>query len=685
MSAANLLLWSFLFPLPTLLLSALGLPKRGGLVSFLSPLALLGVGLAWLAQGGETAKLVIPGFVRFLPDDAFRLTVDPLAGVMLQVVGFIATCVFVYAHGYMAHDERPHRFFAFLDFFVAAMCLLLVAGNLSVLLIGWTGVGVASFLLISFWWKKDGGAPLKAGYLALGANAIGDAALLAAAVMVPAGAGELVGLQAVADQVPGGHSALAWCLVIAACAKSAQGPLWWWLPSAMAGPTPVSALIHAATMVAAGVYLLVRCSGVILDAPAVAYNTAWIGVLTALLAGVASLWQSNFKRGLAYSTVSQLGWMFTAVALGAPFAALFHLITHAAFKAMLFLSAGTVIAATHHEEQIDQVGGLAKKLPMAFAFFVLGTLALIGTPLVTAGAFSKDAILEAALASQWPFFGWLLLGGAFITGAYAGRLLFGVFLGAAGPATAQAHHPGKLFDLALLPLAAGAIALGYVEAGTSGLSRVLAGVVVAGEPVHVQPTLLGLGAFGIGLLGVAAGALLARTRSKCLPLPPLAGLWQALWGEAQAIPEGVAALHTGRVSRYALIGVLGVAVCVGVVIAPVAGKDAPPAIETKRKPWKAPVPVKKSDVERDKAKAEREREKRAREQKREQKDMRGDAARGGLKPLQVPKEDTPEAMERRKQLGREAKEAFQAKVRALKEAQGKGGSPAESKDEGAEP
>ncbi len=664
MSAAHLLLWSFLFPLPTLLLSAFGLPRRGGLLSFLSPLAILGAGVAWLAQGAGSAKLVIADFVPFLPDTAFRLTVDPLAGVMLLVVGFVSTCVFLYAQGYMAKDERPHRFFAFLDFFVAAMCLLVVAGNLTVLLIGWTGVGIASFLLISFWWKKDDGAPLRAGYLALGANAIGDAALLVAAVLVPAGAGELTGLQAVAGDVAGGPSMLAWCLVIAACAKSAQGPLWWWLPSAMAGPTPVSALIHAATMVAAGVYLLVRTSGVITDAPDVAYTTAWIGVLTALLAGVASLWQANFKRGLAYSTVSQLGWMFTAVAVGAPFAALFHLVTHAAFKAMLFLSAGTVIAATHHEERIDQVGGLARKLPLAFGFFVLGTAALIGTPLVTAGAFSKDAILEATLASQWPFFGWLLLGGAFLTGAYAGRLLFGMFLGPLGPASEHASHPGTIFDVALLPLAAGAVALGYAEAGTGALSGLLKGVVAAGEPVHVQPTLLGLGAFGIGVFGVAAGALLARTRSKCLPLPPLAELWQALWGEAQAIPEGVAALHTGRVSRYALIGLLGIAIAVGVAIAPVAGKDAPPAIETKRRPFVAPDPLRK-----------RKSEQRQRNEKKGEQQHRPDGPHAQINSLKPLAEDNAaDALEQRKRISEAVKAAFEAK-RRQREADAAGSQP----------
>ncbi len=685
MSAADLLLWSFLFPLPTLVLSALGLPRRAGLLSFLSPLVILGVGLAWLAQGAATAKVVVPDLVRFLPDGAFRLTVDPLAGVMLLVVGFVSTCVFIYAQGYMAHDERPHRFFAFLDLFVAAMCLLVVAGNLTVLLVGWTGVGVASFLLISFWWQKDGGAPLKAGYLALGANAIGDAALLLAVVLVPAGLGELSGLGAIAREAPERATMLAWCLVIAACAKSAQGPLWWWLPSAMAGPTPVSALIHAATMVAAGVYLLVRTAAVLVEVPSVAEITAWTGVVTALLAGLASLWQPNFKRGLAYSTVSQLGWMFAAVAVGAPFAALFHLVTHASFKAMLFLSAGTVIAATHHEERIDQVGGLAKKLPLAFAFFVLGTAALIGTPLITAGSFSKDAILEATLASAWPQVGWFLLAGAFLTGAYAGRLLFGVFLGAPGPASEHATHPGRVFDLALLPLAVGAVGLGYLEAGTGFLSGVLRDVVAVGEPVHVQPTLLGIGAFAIGLLGVGAGALLARTRTKCLPLPAFAGVAQALWGEASAIPQGAAALHSGRVSRYALVSLLGVALGVGVAVAPVAGKDAPPAIENKRRTFKPNDPRKKRDVERQRKKDERARERRERERKREQQRLGLEAPRDSAKPAAgLADPNTSQGLEQRKRMSEAAKKAFEAKRRQIEERAAKAAAPRDA-GEGAQP
>ena len=578
--STSLLAWCFLFPLATLVLSALGLPKRAGSLSWISPLAIFAVAVGGLVEGFPTTTIAYPGWIPFLPDDAFRLTVDPLAGVMLLVVGAVATCVYVYSLGYMATDDRAHRFFAFLDFFVASMCLLLVAGNLSVLLIGWTAVGIASFLLISFWWQR--GEPLQAGFLALGANAIGDAALLVAAILVPKGAGELTGLDEIASAVPGGAGTLAWLLVIAACAKSAQGPLWWWLPSAMAGPTPVSALIHAATMVAAGVYLLVRVSPLLEMSEVVSYNVALVGLVTALGGGLASLWQRNFKRGLAYSTVSQLGWMFAAIGIGAPFAALFHLITHASFKAMLFLAAGTVIDATHHEEQIANLGGLRKKLPMAHLYFVLGTLALIGAPLITAGSFSKDAILEAALHHpQWSFLGWILLASVVLTGAYAGRLLFGVFYGPEGSSSHHAHSPGKLFDLPLIPLALGAIGLGWIEAGTHFLSNLLAPSVAGPEhAVHALPMgWIGWAAFGAGVVGVGLGWLIARTKTKSLPMPPL-GVVTGLLGEFKALPEGVAAVHAGRVGRYALIGLIGTAVFVMLAQRSVTPSSAAPAKPT---------------------------------------------------------------------------------------------------------
>ncbi len=565
---AELLAWAFAFPVVTLLLSALGLPKKGGGLSWLSPLSIFAVAAACVVTGNTRADVVVKDWIPFL-HAPLRLHVDPLTITMLLVVGGVATCVFVYALGYMAHDVRRHRFFAFLDVFVMAMTLLVVAGNVPVLLCGWAGVGVASFLLISFWWQK--GQPLEAGFLALGANAIGDAALLVAAVLIA----NSTGSDALTDvhkltNIPGGPGLLAWCFVIAACAKSAQGPLWWWLPSAMAGPTPVSALIHAATMVAAGVYLAVRAQPLIAAVPEVWYTTALIGVATAMLGGVASLWQRNFKRGLAYSTVSQLGWMFAAVALGAPFAAMFHLVTHAAFKAMLFLSAGTVIEATHHEEDIRRLGGLRKSLPMAHGFFLLGSACLIGTPFLS-GAFSKDAILDAALHSQVPALGYVLLAGAVLTGAYAGRLCAGVFWGRAGEASQHAHAPAFVwFSAPLLPLAAAAVVLGYAEAGTHWMSGFLSTSIMVHGDVQVLPSVLGLVAFGLGLVGFVFGALLAlRTREKSLPMPPPA-LWHAVWGELRALPEGVAALHSGRVGRYAVLSMLGVAAVLALALVPAA-------------------------------------------------------------------------------------------------------------------
>ena len=304
-----LLLWAWLFTLPGLLMTALGVGKRPGAASQGGPPVMLIVALAALATGAH-AEFEIANWLPFLPDGAFHLRVDPLSAVMLAVIGAVSTCVYVYSLGYM--DEKVEgaanvrRFFCFLDFFLASMALLVLAGNIAVLLIGWTGVGISSFLLISFWNEKPG--TLAAGMQALAANAIGDAALLVALVLVPAGCGDLLTLgtaQCVAG--PGGAVLLAWLILIAASAKSAQGPLYFWLPTAMAGPTPVSALIHAATMVAAGVYLLSRTHGLLAAAPGVAMATAIIGVLTALLGGILSLQQSNFKRGLAYSTVSQLG------------------------------------------------------------------------------------------------------------------------------------------------------------------------------------------------------------------------------------------------------------------------------------------------------------------------------------------------------------------------------------------
>ncbi|MFN0074780.1 MAG: NADH-quinone oxidoreductase subunit L, partial [Chloroflexota bacterium] len=419
---SSLLVWGWLFTLPGLFLTASGTGRPRGMLSVPGPAVLAIVALGAL-MSGASAEFRVAGWLPFLPDGAFHLRADPLAAAMLTVVGLVSTAVYVYSLGYMHGDPGQSRFFAFLDVFVAAMTLLVLGGNLAVVLIGWAGVGLSSFLLISFWNNREGSRnrPLNAGLQALTANAIGDAALLLAIVLLPVGCGDVTTLQTTQCTAglagPGLMGAL---ILIAASAKSAQGPLYFWLPSAMAGPTPVSALIHAATMVAAGVYLLVRVSPLLALAESILVLTTMMGVATAIAAGVLSLFQANFKRGLAYSTVSQLGFMFAALGLGAPFAAFFHLITHAAFKALLFLSAGVVIHARDGEEQLSRLGGLRRSLPWAYGGFLIGSLALIGLP-GTAGAFSKDAILEASL-HRLPIVAWLLAGATLLSGLYSGRL-----------------------------------------------------------------------------------------------------------------------------------------------------------------------------------------------------------------------------------------------------------------------
>jgi NADH-quinone oxidoreductase subunit L len=574
---SGLLLWAFLFTLPGLLMTALGVGRRPGAASQGGPPVIMAVALAALASGAN-AELDLPGWLPFLPDGAFHLRVDALSAVMLAVVGAVSTCVYVFSLGYMDPDAEGdgnvRRFFCLLDFFVASMSILVLAGNLAVLLVGWTGVGISSFLLISFWNQKAG--TLSAGLQALAANAIGDAALLVALVLVPAGCGDLVTLgSAACIGGPGGATLLALLILIAASAKSAQGPLYFWLPTAMAGPTPVSALIHAATMVAAGVYLLARTHGLLEAAPSIARATAVIGVLTAVIGGILSLMQGNFKRGLAYSTVSQLGYMFAAAGFGAPFAAMFHLVTHASFKALLFLTAGVVIHALHGREKLADMGGLRKDLPGAYAAFLVGSLALIGVPFFS-GAFSKDLILEAAQGHDFMFpllFGGLFAG-VFLTGMYTGRLFFGVFHGEKryhGPI----HYPGGTMLWPLVPLAIGAVVLGYLEWPAPLLSRVLGNTVSDPETVHF-PSILGFAAGGLGLVGF----ILSGWRTAPAPIPATAvaahddghgehymeplepGAAWADWAAERSygIAGMIAGVQSGHLSRYVLISVLGIAV-----------------------------------------------------------------------------------------------------------------------------
>ena len=374
----------------------------------------------WMAVGSFT-----PGFTFYL---------DGLSTVMMLVITGVGFLIHVYATGYMADDPSYSRFFSYMNLFVAAMLMLVLGDNLVVLYLGWEGVGLCSYLLIGFWYTNpaNGYAARKAFVV----TRVGDTSMAIGLFLLFAHFGTL-NIQdlmhaaetewAVGDQLP---AIAALLLLGGAVGKSAQLPLQTWLPDAMAGPTPISALIHAATMVTAGVYLVARTHILFELAPDVQILVAWIGLITLLMAGFTAMTQSDIKRILAFSTVSQIGYMFLGLGVGAWSASIFHLMTHAFFKALLFLGAGSVILAMHHEQNIFKMGALRKVLPFSFSCFLIGSLALTAFPF-TSGFFSKDEILLAALELEGP--GTILwLGGvigAFFTGIYTFRLMFIVFFG----------------------------------------------------------------------------------------------------------------------------------------------------------------------------------------------------------------------------------------------------------------
>jgi NADH-quinone oxidoreductase subunit L len=567
----GLLAWAWVFTLPGLVLTALGIPKsqkQAGWASIPAPIVMLVIALAALANGG-TATVQFDNWLPFLPDGAFRALADPLSALMLAILGFVAALVYVYSLGYMAEDPGRRRFFVYLDLFVATMALLVLAGNLAVLLIGWTGVGISSFLLISFWRDRPG--TLSAGLQALAANAVGDGALLLAASIVPTGCGALVTLGTPGCITgAGGAEFLALLLFVAAAAKSAQGPLYFWLPNAMAGPTPISALIHAATMVAAGVYLLVRSHALLVLAPQVSLAIGVIGVATALAASVASLYQSNFKKGIAYSTVAQLGYMFAGVGVGAPFAGLFHLFTHASFKALLFLAAGIVIHGAGGRESLGSLRGLGRFFPFSRVGFLIGTLALIGTPLITAGSFSKDAIIDAAIAKQ-PIIGWLLLAGVILTGLYIGRLFSIVYLAPPVDVHAVHHDPDseRPMDWSLVPLMVGAIAFGWLG---SWLQATLAAPLGEIEALPPPLDLRGLLAFALGAIGFGLAWWYFTRRAEAVaprlpeeerePTYRAAGWVSVLADAGYAVARSLSRVHSGGLPRYALGSFIGLALIV---------------------------------------------------------------------------------------------------------------------------
>jgi NADH-quinone oxidoreductase subunit L len=368
----------------------------------------------------------------FQVDAAFYF--DAITAVMCLVVTGIGTLIHIYSIGYMHDDESFSRYFAYLNLFLFFMLVLVLGRNLVVLFVGWEGVGLASYLLIGFWFKDP--AKTAAGLKAFVVNRVGDTGFLLAAFLIQFTLARWTSRPSTPSSAATPPSAavmtaIGLLLLVGACGKSAQIPLHVWLPDAMAGPTPVSALIHAATMVTAGVYLLSRMSGVFLAAPDAMLVVAWLGGITALAGATMGVTEFNLKKVLAYSTMSQIGLMIMACGLGAFSVGMFHLTTHAFFKACLFLGAGAVLHALAGEEDMRKMGGLAKKLPFTTTVFLLATLALCGVP-PFAGFFSKDEILWAAWsAGQGSPLLWLVGSAAsFLTAFYMFRLVFMTFFGA---------------------------------------------------------------------------------------------------------------------------------------------------------------------------------------------------------------------------------------------------------------
>ncbi len=434
------------------------------------------IAFAWVGYGHQDAHIVLATFIGSGDLHAeWALRIDALTAVMLVVVTTVSAFVHLYSIGYMSEDPGRPRFFSFLSLFTFAMLMLVTADNLVQLFFGWEGVGLASYLLIGFWYHKPeaNAAAIKAFIV----NRIGDFgfALGIFAVFMMVGAVDFGTIFAQAPALVGktiyflGYQIDALTLIcvllfIGAMGKSAQFLLHTWLPDAMEGPTPVSALIHAATMVTAGVFMVARLSPLFDLAPAALAFVTFIGATTAFFTATIGLVQNDIKRIVAYSTCSQLGYMFVAMGVGAYSVGMFHLFTHASFKALLFLGSGSVITAMHHEQDIRKMGGLRSKLPFTYWTMVIGTLALTGFPL-TAGYYSKDAVIEAAYSGHGSvaMYGYVLtLVSAALTAFYSWRLIFKTFHGE--PADHHAFEHARESSLVMLvPL--GVLALGSIVTG----------------------------------------------------------------------------------------------------------------------------------------------------------------------------------------------------------------------------
>lgn len=394
-------------------------------------------------------------------------TLDPLSLVFIFVITFVGFLIHLYSSEYMSHDEGFRRFFAYMNLFIGSMLVLVLADNLILMYLGWEGVGLCSFLLIGFWYKEpENTAAARKAFIV---TRIGDTAFAIGLFLLfmHFSTFNIQDISSKSSMVFSGNpdlsTALALLLLGGAVGKSAQLPLQTWLPDAMAGPTPVSALIHAATMVTAGVYLIARTNFIFIFSPLAMTITAFIGASTLIIAGISALVQYDIKKILAYSTISQIGYMFLALGLGAWSAGVFHFMTHAFFKALLFLAAGSVIIALEHEQNIFRMGGLKNRLKVTFFTFLIGAASLAALPLITAGFYSKDQILWYAYSGErGNIYLWIAgITGALITSVYSFRMVFHTFFGRQN--TEIHRYSGKKITIPLILLAILSVIGGLVE------------------------------------------------------------------------------------------------------------------------------------------------------------------------------------------------------------------------------
>lgn len=467
----------FIPALSTFILAVFGtkLPKKyvsyQACLSVFASFVISGISFIGLLKLGHEHYPVVKNLFTWIQAGNFNaglsLQLDPLSAVMALVVTGVGFLIHVYSVGYMAKDPGYTRYFTLLNLFTFAMLILVMASNMVLMFVGWEGVGLCSYLLIGFWFEKHSAA--NAGKKAFIVNRIGDAGFILGILFIFVYLGSFE-FQAINEAISGGAitqgiaTMIALLLFVGACGKSAQIPLYVWLPDAMEGPTPVSALIHAATMVTAGVYMVSRMNLLFTFSGTAALVVGIVGALTAIYAATMALTQNDIKRVLAYSTISQIGYMFIGCGVGAYAAGMFHLYTHAFFKSLLFLAAGSVIHSLSGEMDMRKMGGLKKHLPLTYPTFLIGAIAIAGVPFLS-GFFSKDAILTHAFA-EGQYFIWILgITGAVLTAFYMFRLIFLTFHGEErleAHAKKHLHESPPVMTIPLIILAFFSVVAGYI-------------------------------------------------------------------------------------------------------------------------------------------------------------------------------------------------------------------------------